>query len=137
VNPSGREDIYVLAISTRRFFGAISLNESLDRGYDFRDDAPVWTFAIRPTSDWAAALDAIRLELAQPSLHERFGLSHEAAKLLNWIEQLPNDKKLLGRLTPIVEDSNEEWIGLDCPWRDENIPAYLQLLIDPQFADLT
>jgi hypothetical protein len=149
LNPIGDDDIYLVAISRRRelqhcfphstsrisdvlvrFFSAISLNPELRRAYDFRDHAPVWTFSLQPKSDWKTTLAAIRADLAQPSLQDRFGLSCEAAKLLRWIEQLPDDTKLLGRLTPVVEDANEQWIGLNCAWRGENTGVYLQLLID-------
>src|SRR5262249_14397127 len=53
-----------------------------------------------------------------------------AAKLLEWIEKLPDDKKLLGRVTPIVEDSARKWIGIEFPWNWQNAAVYLQLLID-------
>jgi hypothetical protein len=149
LNPSGSGKIYLLAISSRRelcrcfprighsgwhplveFFSALSLNPGIRLGYDFRDKAPVWTVALAPKPDWATALKAIGAELALPSFADRFGLSDEAAKLLHWIETLPEEKKLLGRVTPIVEDANDKFIGLKCPWGSENVGVYLQLLID-------
>lgn len=149
LDPSGDEVIYCLAISSRRelkrcfpkprsresevlarFFSAVPLNSSLERSYDFREKVPLWTLSFGPEKDWQTTLAAIREELAEPSLKEKYGLSDEAAKLLNWIEELPEDKKLLGRVTPIVEDSAEKWIGIKCPWSEQNTSVYLQLLVD-------
>jgi hypothetical protein len=149
LNPAGAAEICCIAISTRgelrrcfpqarsrksnvlvEFFSVIPFNESLELAYDFREKVPLWTLVLEPQEDWETALAAIRDELAQPSLQVQFGLSDDAAKLVNWIEGLPEDKKLLGRVTPIAEDAAEKWIGIECPWSEENTAVYLQLLVD-------
>jgi hypothetical protein len=149
LNPMGSEPIYVLAISSRRelhrcfpnapsrksnvlveFFSAISFNKTLRRGYDFREKVPMWNVTLMPVDNWPTTLAAIREDLARPGLQERFGLTDEAAKLLQWIEMLPEDEKLLGRVTPIIEDAATKFIGINCPWSEENTSVYLQLLVD-------
>jgi hypothetical protein len=149
LNPTGSEPIYVLTISSRHelqrcfphvssrrsnvlveFFSAISFNKTLRRGYDFREKVPVWTVTLVPVDNWPTTLAAIREDLARPGLQERFGLTDEAAKLLEWVENLPDDKKMLNRVTPIVEDAATKFIGIKCPWSQENAPVYLQLLVD-------
>lgn len=149
LNPPNAKVVHFIAISTRKdlrrcfprlrenhsdalfnFFTSISLNDQLLFGCDFQDEAPIWTVTFGASQDWKKTLAAIQEEIARPSVEERYGLGSEAAKLLTWIEQLPADKKLLGRLTPIVEESNKKWIGLTWPWSEENVAVYLQLLID-------
>jgi hypothetical protein len=53
----------------------------------------------------------------------------DAAKLLLWVESLPTDK-LTGPWTPVIEEANDQWIGISCPWSKESFPAYVQMLID-------
>jgi hypothetical protein len=53
----------------------------------------------------------------------------DAAKLLEWIEGL-RDKDYLGKWTPVVEDELEKKIGIQCPWDDANLPAYLTELLN-------
>ena len=149
LNPPNAKLVHFIAISSRKelqrcfprlrenssnalfdLFSSVSLNKELLLGCDFRDKAPVWTVTLGPKDDWAKTLSVIREELDQPTLQERYGLGDEAAKLLKWIEQLPDDKKLLGRVTPIIEESVDKWIGIECPWSEENTAVYLQLLID-------
>jgi hypothetical protein len=112
-----------------RFFDAVTLNKSVKRFYDFRDRAPCWSVTLLPERAWETSVEAIRQELAQPSLEERFGLSAEAAKLLAWIEKLPSEQ-MLGCYSPVVEDARQRWIGISSPWEDANFAAYLQMLLD-------
>jgi hypothetical protein len=112
-----------------RFFDALTLNKSVKRFYDFRDRAPCWSLALLPDKDWETSVEALRQELSQPSLEERFGLSAEAAKLLAWIEKLPSEQ-MHGCYSPVVEDSRQRWIGIASPWGDANFAAYLQMLLD-------
>ncbi len=86
LNPTGSEEVYLIAIASRRelcrcfpnapsrdsdvlaeFFSTVSLNQELDRGYDFRETAPMWSLTLRPKTDWSTALAAIRHEQKQPS----------------------------------------------------------------------
>ena len=146
--PTGNDPVFIISIDSRQalrhsfprfrtsdgaalaeFFQAIPLVKSLKVAFDFRKDAQCWYVALSPTGDWAECLAAIEEERSRPTLQEQFCLSDEAAKLLSWIEDLPRDK-LLGSWTPLVEDARKKWIGIECPWQEENFPAYLQLLID-------
>jgi hypothetical protein len=52
------------------------------------------------------------------------GISHDAVRLLEWIEGL-RDKDYLGKWTPVVEDELEKKNGLNCPWDKANLSAYL------------
>ena len=145
---AGSELLHIFSISARRellhcfptfasrsyspaeFFSSVALNPAVSLGYDFRPDVAVWKVVLEPKEGWPAAFRAIQEELARPSLQERFGVSDEAARLLSWIESLPEEKKLLGQLTPVIEEAAEKWIGIKCPWSQDNFPVYLQMLIE-------
>jgi len=146
--PNGNEPLYLLSISSyqefRQFFPgegdprikelvefleAMPLNPSVRLTYDFRDYARRWFISVTPKVDWASSLSAISDEISQPGLQERLGISTDAAKLLRWVERLPVDK-LVGRLTPVVEEDCEKRIGIKCPWDSKNFPTYIQLLIE-------
>jgi hypothetical protein len=64
----------------------------------------------------------------EPTLELRYGISEDAAKLLEWIEGL-REKDFLGKWTPIVEEQLEKKIGIQCPWDSANLPAYLAELL--------
>ena len=151
LSPSGADEFCLVTISSRRelkqcfpqladgapdayalaeFFRGISLNPSVSLGYDLTHDAPLWMISLRPQPDWPYALKAIEEEIARPSLQASFGLSDAAAHLLEWITRLPEEDKLLGTLTPIVEDAALKSIGIKCPWPAENFHVYLDLLIE-------
>jgi len=144
--PTGAESFFLLSIASRaelancfrkppssseaaNFFANLPLDEQLNRHYDFREGARFWFFAVTPKSNWENALSAIHIELSRPGLDVQYGISVEAAKLLSWIKGLPANQ-FTGPWTPIVEDARERWIGISCPWSEENFPAYLQLLIE-------
>ncbi len=144
--PAGKEPFFLVSISTRaeltkcfpkfssaeqaaQFFHDLPVDSSLVRSFDFRDNAKWWYVAFEPKQDWAASLAAIQTELSRPGLAERYGISLDAAKLLVWIESLPADR-FTGPWTPVVEEARDRWIGISCPWSEENFPAYLQMLID-------
>jgi hypothetical protein len=144
--PIGKEPFFLVSISTRtelqncfpkfasgqlaaQFFHELPIHASLTRSFDFRDNAKRWFVAFAPKQDWATSLAAIESELSQPGLAQRFGISADAAKLLTWIEGLPADR-FTGPWTPVVEEARDRWIGISCPWGEENFPAYLQMLTD-------
>ncbi len=105
------------------------IEDAVTRHFDFRDGAKYWFFAVRPKTDWAAALQAIGDELSRPGLDEQYGISTDAAKLLSWIKALPADQ-YTGPWTPVVEDARDRLIGISSPWSEANFPAYLQMLTD-------
>ena len=84
---------------------------------------------MQPREDWTASLDAIRKFLSRPSLEEQYRISSDAAKLLSWIQGLLT-RCFTGLWTPVVEEARERWIGISCPWAEENFAAYLQMLLD-------
>lgn len=149
LGPSGVKPLSIVAISSRsellRVFPKLSTEKASDTlfsifsaltlkglriGCDFRNKAEAWTVITGPKRTWEIALVGIRQEMSQPSLEVRYGIGPEAAKLLHWMETLPQEKRLLGRVTPVVEDAAEKWIGIKCPWSEENTSVYLRLLID-------
>lgn len=146
---AGSDELYIVAISSRRelrhcfpkfrregshdiaaFFQSIMLSGSLSLGYDFRPAASSWTVSLKPKVDWPSVVKAIEEEASRPTLQQLFGLGDEAARLLSWIEGLPEEEKLLGTLTPRIEDAVERSIGIECPWSADNFAVYLQLLIE-------
>lgn len=97
---------------------------------NFKGSINAWYLRIIPQESWKASLKAIEDLRSQPTLQALYDLSNDSAKLLAWIESL-DDEERLEEWTPIVEDAQEERIGLECPWNDDdNFPAYIQLLID-------
>ena len=148
IAPTGTEPLYILAISTRQhmadcfprsetvdchalvsFFGALTFNDSLRRGYNFHSDADQWSFVLKPKAHWATSIAAIQDELTQPTLEARYGLSTEAARLLRWVQTIQPDQ-MLGCFTPNIEDQRERGIGIASPWGNDNFPAYLQMLVE-------
>ncbi|MEQ1853288.1 MAG: hypothetical protein ABMA01_17045, partial [Chthoniobacteraceae bacterium] len=146
--PTGADPLCVLRITSHReleecfpgsgeinggalaeFFHAVAFNQSVKRGYDFRDDADCWFLELVPETDWATSIAAIQHELSQPPLEKRLGVSPDAAKIIAWIETL-QPGELLCRYTPVVEDACERRIGISQPWARENFPAYLEMLVD-------
>lgn len=96
--------------------------------YDLRDDNDVWFVRLVPAVAWEPTLQALEELRNQPRLEERYGISRDAARLLEWIEGL-RDKDYLCRWTPVVEDELDKKIGLTCPWDSANFPAYLSELL--------
>ena len=62
-------------------------------------------------------------------LRRKFSLSDHAAALLQWIVEL-RPEEYVGTLTPEVEDLLKLDIGIKLDWPDENILAYLAMLVD-------
>lgn len=112
-----------------QFFHDLRIDGSLAKSFDFRDNAKRWFVSFHPKKDWETSLAAMQTELSRPGLAERYGISPDAAKLLTWIEALPADR-FTGPWTPVVEEANDRWIGISCPWSKENFPVYLQMLLD-------
>lgn len=144
--PQGNDAFFLFTISSReeldrclprftsgdnlaRFFHALTVHDSLKTSSDLRSCAKCWFVAFSPAGNWPATLKALKEEISQPSVAERYGVSPDAAKLLEWIQALPKDR-FTGPWTPILEDAVERWIGIRCPWGDENFAAFLQMLLD-------
>jgi hypothetical protein len=97
-------------------------------GYDFRSETEVCFARLAPVKSWEVTVRALRDLRDQPTLEALYGISRDAAKLLEWIEGL-RDKDYLGKWTPTVEDELEKKIGIKCPWDSANLPAYLAELL--------
>jgi Ankyrin repeats (3 copies) len=113
-----------------QFWDQVQLADSIRVECDFRGRATSWFLRVHPKENWEACLVQLEELARQPTLSDKYGLSAEAAKLLEWIESIrPEDYE--GKWTPVVEEADEKEIGLVCPWdNDDNFPAFLQLLID-------
>ena len=129
VLPRMSVELYGPGDKLAKFWNEVGLHPELTIGYDFRGEAEAWFLRVSPKSTWEMAIQAIEEFSKQPSLCEKYGLSPDAAKLLEWIESL-QAKDLEGKWTPVVEDEQKKKIGLDCPWGNEHFSAYLQLLIE-------
>jgi len=110
-------------------FATVPLNASLKRTYDFRDEAPSWHFALLPTTTWAESMKSIEDEAKGPTLEQRYGISADAARLLDWLQHLPV-KRLQSGWSPNVEDSNSREIGLQPIGGSDSFPFYLRILSD-------
>lgn len=110
-------------------FTTVSMNTSLKRAYDFRDTAPFWHFSLVPTTNWDEAMKSIEEELDGPALELRYGISADAARLLDWLQHL-SAKRLQGGWSPNVEDCNSREIGLEPIGSSGDFPFYLRILSD-------
>mgnify|MGYP001258160766 CR=1 FL=1 len=120
---------YGLGGSIAEMLVAARLPSALKLSYDLSRHAFEWWVAIHPSLDWASARKAIAEDLARPSYEQRFGLSYDAARLLEWIDSRKPDE-MLGNWTPVVEPRIESEIGFTNDWPTENIAALIQMLVD-------
>jgi hypothetical protein len=111
-----------------KFVSEIRVHPEIKIVYDFRSESDVWFARLVPAKSWEVTLQGLRELRAQPTLEVRYGISRDAAKLLEWIEGL-RDKDYLGKWTPTVEEQLEKKIGIKCPWDNANLPAYLTELL--------
>ncbi len=149
--PTASDPVYILWLNTRKqlnrmfpsvrfesrwdsdkitkFVAEIPLHREIKIAYDFREKANVWYFAVLPKTNWQSVISAIEELKSLPTLRERYGLSEEASKLLEWIEGLKDEDYLLN-WTPTIEDHQEKKIGFQFKSEKENFPAYIQELVD-------
>jgi hypothetical protein len=111
-----------------KFLSEIRVHPEIKMGYDFRSETDVWFARLAPEKTWESTVQALRELRDRPTLEVRYGISRDAAKLLEWIEGL-RDKDYLRKWTPTVEDELEKKIGIKCPWDSANLPAYLTELL--------
>lgn len=150
MEPTGTAPVYLLWISSRRelrrlfpshntditsygreiaeLVSELRLPDTVKLGYDFRGSYH-WMARVVPEIDWETTLPVLKELRDQPTLRDRYGLSEDAGRLLEWIEEIPAEKRI-GEWTPIVEEEMDRKIGIKCPWDQENIPAYIQFLLD-------
>ena len=107
----------------------VRLPEGLRLAYDLQDSAPEWWTAVEPTTSWPEAIVSIEAFLKRRTPEQQFGLSYDAARLLEWIESR-DKKEMLGTWTPVVEPAVTREIGIVAEWPEENPPALFQMLVD-------
>jgi hypothetical protein len=111
------------------FLRAVRFPPEISIAFDLQDTVIEWWAALVPKNDWSQACAAIEHDLNKPSLEQRFGLSYDAARLLEWILALrPED--MLGPWSPVVEDRLKSEIGVRAEWPADNLPALFQMLVD-------
>ena len=110
-------------------FRAVRLPDGLRLAYDLQDSASEWWAAVAPVTSWREAILSIQEFCKRLTPEQQFGLSHDAARLLEWIES-KDKKELLGPWTPVVEPAIASEIGITSQWPEENIPALIQMLAD-------
>jgi ankyrin repeat protein len=107
----------------------VRLPEGIRIAFDLQDSAPEWWAALVPEKSWNEALVSVREYLDRPTLEKKFGLTPDAARLLEWIETR-DKKEMTGNWTPVVEPAIDTEIGFSSDWPEENLPALLQMLAD-------
>jgi hypothetical protein len=63
----------------------IRVHPEIKIAYDFRSESDVWFARLAPAKSWEVTLQGLRDLRDQPTLEVRYGISRDAAKLLEWI----------------------------------------------------
>lgn len=111
------------------FFMKLPLPPEIQCTVELSGDERAWTCILTPTTTWCDALSAIVRWRDRPSLQSLYGLSKDAALLLEWVQSLGPDRLKHG-LSPIVEDCLLQEIGIRVPWEMENLATYFAILTD-------
>jgi len=108
----------------------LAIHPAVKLGWDFDWHSPVWHIEAAAAKPWTEVLPEIEAILAAPTLEESFGLSSEAASLLEWTRNLAPDKLLLG-CTPVVEEAmRRHALPLGGDWPAHNLPALFEILCE-------
>jgi len=115
----------------REFFDSLRLMPGICIHCLFESGPGPWlvTCSLSEGWTWSRVKEWLREQQSMPPLRQRYGLSEHGAALLEWIVGL-RPEEYLGRLTPVVEDHLELDIGIETDWPEENIPAYLAMLVE-------
>ena len=108
---------------------AVRLPGRIQIAFDLEDSAPEWWAAIVSSDSWENEVKSIQEFQQRPTPEQTFGLTSDAARLLEWIESR-RAKEMLGAWTPVVEPAIDTDIGFTSDWPEENRPAFLQMLTD-------
>ncbi len=133
--PKARFDQYFRGPNLPGLFSRLKLPVGLKVAYDFRREAPFWFVNVHPAGAWTKILKEIEEKKNRPSLKQLYQLSDEAANLLSWITDLDEAEMEYG-LSPVVNDELGREIGIKSPWESDNLPAYLQILVE-EISDKT
>jgi hypothetical protein len=113
------------------FFEATKLVPGIELACKFEDGLAPWIVICRleKGSTWKGVQERLKEMSEQVPLDKKYGLNPESCVFRNWILNLhPNE--YLRSLTPPVEDHLAVDIGLAPDWPEENVPAYIELLIE-------
>ena len=115
----------------REFFKAVQVMEGFNILTLFDQGLGPWLVGCRLSDGWTWSRVKAWLNEreAGPPAAEKYGLSSDAASLLEWIADLRTDQ-YLGNLTPALEECLERDIGLKPEWPKENLSAYFGMLVD-------
>jgi hypothetical protein len=69
-----------------KFLSEIRTHPEIEIDCDFWSETDVWFARLVPAKNWESTVQALRDLRDQPTLEVRFGVSGDAAKLLEWIE---------------------------------------------------
>ena len=125
-NPKGSFNTYHIC----DFLRSVRLHPGITLGFSFKNPDP-WFVDMQPKQgwDWPTIQEELARKRREPRLEEKYGLGDESAALLRWIESL-DESECLRNLTPAVEDHFKKRIGLSSKDYKENLPVYIQMLID-------
>ena len=112
------------------FLRNVRIHPGVAVGFSFQDPNP-WFVDLQPRQDWDwSKIQADLLKKREePRLEDKYGLGAEAAAFLRWIESL-DEGECLRNLSPAVEDHLKTRIGLSFKEYGDNLPVYVQMLID-------
>jgi hypothetical protein len=115
----------------RDFFEATKLIPGIELACKFEDGLAPWIVVCRleKGSTWKRVQERLKEMSEQIPLDKKYGLTPESCGLLNWILDL-HPSEYLHSLTPPVEDHLAADIGITPDWPEENMPAYIELLVE-------
>lgn len=113
------------------FFDEVRLVPGLELAYQFEDGLSHWLVVARVQkgSTWKTIQERIREKITAIPVQKKYDLSPDSSALLTWILDL-RPEEFLSSLTPAVEDCLETDIGITVEWPKENLPAYIELLVE-------
>lgn len=150
--PEGREVIGILDVRDRKtlcsifnrlpkdcgkygplpdFFDSVRMMEGMELRRSFEDGGGPWLVIcqLQEGVTWREIKAQLKAKAKDIPLEKKYNLSPDSRALLKWILELRTDEYLL-RMTPPVEDVLDTEIGIEVEWDDENLRAYLELLVE-------
>lgn len=122
---------FSLDYEMRKFFSAVRLIDGIELRSQFSDGFGPWLVIckLQEGTTWEHIQRRLEAMEKETPLDKKYGLSRDSAALLKWVIELRADQ-CLRTLTPSVEDHIQLDIGLDANWPEENLAAYLELLVE-------
>jgi hypothetical protein len=111
------------------FFRALRVVDGVEIRYRFEDGEPWLVICqLQQGETWKEIKAKLAAKAKEIPLENKYSLSADSRALLQWIMDLRTDEYLLG-MTPPVEDHLERDIGIKAELEDENVRAYVALLV--------